>query len=661
MCRACVRYESLNPQVAEVSTDGLVRPRGNGQAEIVIRDGPNTARVAVEVEDFANTRPVGFRTEIVPIFSKYGCNAGGCHGKATGQNGFKLSLLGFDPRFDYEALVFEARGRRVFPTDPARSLLLAKPTAAIPHGGGRKFEPGSPEYRTIERWVRTGMPYELANEPVLESLTVSPAQRVLGPETQQQLRTIAHYSNGSDIDVTRLAQYQSNAADLATADEQGKVKTLDGVGEAAVMVRFGGLVSVARVTIPRAGEPVAWDEPASSNLIDPHIFRKLRELNIPPSAPCTDAEFARRASLDICGILPKPEDVAAFETDPDPDKRAKWVDRLLSRPEYADYFAMKWSAILRNQRGRFGNINEPITFAFHGWVRQALAENRPYDQFAADLIAARGDPGQNPAVAWYRSREFNNVNTEKMVEDTAQLFLGMRIQCAKCHHHPFEKWSQDDYYGFSSFFSRIGRKNSDDAFTPRIYTLPSGQATHPGNGNSYAPKALDGPEFAKLGPRDDPRDKLVEWLRQPENPFFARALVNRYWKHFFGRGLVEPEDDMRVSNPPANPELLDALADDFVKSGYDLKHLVRVIATSAGLWPVQPAATRKRPRPPELRPILRPPPAGGSHARRHRQTDRLSRAFQRPSPRIPSHPAPRRVLQLPLPRSLRPPRTRKRL
>lgn len=573
-------YTSLNPQVAEVSPDGLVRPRGDGQTEVIIRDGETEAKVSVEVRDFANIRPVGFRTQVMPIFTRYGCNSGGCHGKAAGQNGFKLSLLGFDPRADYEALVFEARGRRVFPGDPPQSLLLKKPTASVPHGGGRRFEPGSPEYRTIERWVRSGMPFEVKDEPVLESLSVSPSKRVLGPETTQQLRAVALYSDGSEVDVTRLAQYQSNAPDLATADDLGKVKTLDAVGEAAVMVRFGGLVSVARVTIPRVGEPVAWTEPSSENLIDPLVFRKLRELNIPLSPPCTDAEFARRSSLDICGILPDPDDVVEFETDTDPQKRAKWVDRLLARPEYADYFAMKWSAILRNQRGRFGNVNEPVTFAFHGWVRQAVSENRPYDQFASQLVAAKGDPAHNPAVAWYRSRNFNNENTEKIVEDTAQLFLGMRIQCARCHHHPFEKWSQDDYYGFSSFFARIGRKNSDDPFTPRIFTLPEGRATLPGKGTSYAPKALDGPEFPDLGPRDDPRDKLAEWLRQPDNPFFARALVNRYWKHFFGRGLVEPEDDIRVSNPPTNPALLDALADDFIHSGYDLKHLVRLIATS---------------------------------------------------------------------------------
>ncbi len=575
-----VRYESRDPAVAVVEASGLVRPRGDGSTEVLIQDGDRTATVRVEVTDFANTRPIDFASEVVPIFSKYGCNSGSCHGKAVGQNGFRLSLLGFDPKFDYEALVREGRGRRTFPASPGKSLLLRKPTATIPHGGGRKFVVGSPEYHTIARWIRQGMPFESGQAPRLTEIRVSPSRRRMTEQAEQQLRVTAHYSNGHEVDVTRLAQYQSNAADLASVDEQGVVSTLDGVGEAAIMVRFGGQVTVARATIPRTGEPLAWDEPKSDNLIDPFVFQKLRDLNLPPSPACTDAEFARRTSLDLCGILPSPEEVAAFEADTNPDKRARWVDRLLERPEYADYFAMKWSAILRNQRGNFGNFTQSTTFAFHAWIRESLAENLPYDRFASALIAAKGDPSFNPAATWYRPRDLNQNNDDALVEDTAQLFLGMRIQCARCHHHPFEKWSQDDYYGFASFFSRIGRKPGNDPFSPRVFVLPTGLAKHPTKGIEYAPKALDGPEFKNLGPRDDPREALAQWLGQPDNPFFAKALVNRYWKHFFGRGLIEPEDDMRVSNPATNPELLDALSADFVRSGYDLKHLVRLIATS---------------------------------------------------------------------------------
>ena len=579
-------YSTDDPKVAEVGPDGLIRPRGDGRTVVRVKADGQEATVAVVVEDFADTRPVSFATEVVPIFSKHGCNAGGCHGKAIGQNGFKMSLLGFDPAFDHDALVREGRGRRVFPAAPEASLLLRKATATIPHGGGRKFAVGSPEYRTIRRWIAQGMPFEADKAPKITGLVVSPDRRTLGRKAEQQLRVEARYADGRVVDVTRLAQFTSNSADLATVDSQGLVKTLENVGEAAIMVRYGGQVTVARGLIPlgRADAP-SWEAPASTNLVDRFVFRKVRELGLVPSAECSDAEFARRVTLDICGVLPTPVEVARLEADPDPDKRAKFVDRLLERPEYSDYFAMKWSAILRNQgKPVLFLLNNPGTsFAFHGWVREAIAENRPYDRIATELIAAKGDPATNPAVSWYRTRDFmadEQKQLKDQVDDTAQLFLGMRIGCAQCHHHPFEKWSQDDYYGFASFFARVGKKPSDDQTTSRIFVKPTGQAVHPLTGKMYDPKALDGPEFAKLGPRDDPREALATWLRSPENPFFAKALVNRYWKHFLGRGLVEPEDDMRVSNPPTNPELLDALAADFIASGYDLKHLVRLITTS---------------------------------------------------------------------------------
>ena len=576
-------YTARDPSVAEVDAQGRVQARGPGRTTISVGLEGQRAEVAVEVVDFEDARPVGFTSQIVPILSRFGCNAGGCHGKATGQNGFRLSLLGFDPKFDYEALVREARGRRVSPEAPERSLLLKKTTAAIPHGGGRRLDPDSPEYRAIVRWIRGGLPFDLKDEPRLESIRVTPDQRTITALSSQQLRVSARYSDGSEIDVTRLAQYQSNVSDLASVSPQGRVRALENVGEAAIMVRFGGEVAVARIAIPRPGAILAWNEEPSDNPIDPLVNARLRALNLPPSAQCGDAEFARRSSLDIRGTLPSPAEVAALESDSTPDKRERWIATLLDSPEYADYFALKWSAILKNARGPqiFGGDNtKATTFAFHAWVRQAIAENRPYDQFAASLVSAKGDPITNPAVAWYRTRDFNNQNSEAVVEDTAQLFLGMRIQCAKCHHHPFERWSQDDYYGFSSFFSRLGRKPSDDPFTPRLYVLPSGKASHPNTGAEYEPKALGGPRFEHLGPRDDPRDQLATWLAAPDNPYFAKAVANRYWKHFFGRGLVEPEDDMRVTNPPTNPELLDTLARELVTSGYDLKHLIQLIATS---------------------------------------------------------------------------------
>jgi hypothetical protein len=575
---ATAQYSVRDGRIARVEASGLVRPLADGSTEITVNYGSKQMTVRVAVSDYANARPISFTSEVVPIFSKMGCNAGACHGKQMGQNGFKLSLLGFDPKWDYDALVNEGRGRRVFPAAPASSLLLMKPSARLPHGGGRRFETGSPEYNTLLRWVTQGMAFGTGKEPKLVKVSVSPEKRLISRKSRQQLRVSAQYDDGSETDVTRLAQYQSNAIDLATVDPTGVVTTLDSVGEAAVMVRFGGLVTVARATIP-LGRPVAsWTPPAPRSLVDPLVFGKLKELGIPPSEACTDGEFVRRTSLAICGVLPRPDEVAAFENDNDLDKRSKWVGRLLERPEYADFFALKWSAILHNQRGVFAQFTLPSTFAFHRWIRQSLAENKPYDQFAAEILTAKGDPESHPPVAWYRQA---GRTQDEQVDDTAQLFLGMRIQCARCHHHPFEKWSQDDYYGFASFFSRVGRKAGTDPVNPRVYVLPTGLARNPTTSKDHAPKPLGGLELSHLGPYQDPRQELVNWLREPGNPFFSKALVNRYWKHFFGRGLVEPEDDMRVSNPPTNPELLDALANDFVKSGFNLKHLVRTIAASA--------------------------------------------------------------------------------
>jgi hypothetical protein len=570
-----VRFETSDARVVRIEPGGMVRPSGDGEARIIVRWEDREATARVVVEDFADRRLVSFAGEVVPILTKSGCNAGACHGKASGQNGFRLSLIGSDPTQDFESLVREDRGRRVFPSAPGSSLMLRKPTALVPHGGGRRFEPESAESRTIARWIAQGARFDPEAGPTLARLDISPARRRIGPRGRQQLRVIACFDDGSEADVTRLAQFQTNAPDLAVADDRGLVEARDGVGEAAIMARYGGRVAVARVVVPNGGEQPAWDDPRSTNRIDPLLFGKLRELGIPPSPACTDAEFARRSALDLCGILPDPADVVAFESDPDPDKRTRWVDRLLDRPEYADLFAMTWSAILRNTRS-LGDLSKPGTFAFHDWIRQAIAENMPYDRFVAALLTAQGDPAYNSPVVWYRHFK----TPEEQADDAAQLFLGLRIACARCHHHPADSWGQADYHGFAALFARVGRKPGDDPVTPRIFVLPEGLATDPLTGISFPPRVLGGSALIDLGPRDDPRRRLADWLREPGNPYFARAVVNRYWKHFFGRGLVEPEDDLRASNPSSIPELLDALADDFVAHGYDLKRLVRTIATS---------------------------------------------------------------------------------
>jgi hypothetical protein len=531
----------------------------------------------VTVEDTAGRAPIAFAAEVVPILTKLGCNSGTCHGKASGQNGFRLSLLGFDPALDHDSLTRDARGRRIFPAAPEASLMLLKPTATVAHGGGRRLAPGTAEYETIVRWIRQGATFHPDAEPRLEAIEARPAQLVLSAGQTQQLRVVARYRDGTRIDVTRWALFASNLPDLASVDESGRVRALDGVGEVPIVARFGGQVAVARLLVPGPGPARGWEAPPSDNLIDRFAFDKLRTLNLIPAATCTDAEFARRSALDICGVLPAPRDVAALESSARPDKRVRWVERLLDRPEYADLFAMKWAAILRNQR-RFGTLSQPGTFAFYEWIRQALAENMPYDRFVAAIVAARGDVRFHPPVVWYRQVK----SLEEQVDDTAQLFLGVRLQCARCHHHPSERWGPDDYYGFAALFSRIGRKPGPDLdpITPSLYVLHEGLAENPETHRRYEPRLLGGEVLKNLGPGDDPRLALVDWMRDPRNPYFAPALVNRYWKHFFGRGLVEPEDDLRVSNPPTHPELLRALADDFVEHGFDLKQLVRTIATS---------------------------------------------------------------------------------
>jgi hypothetical protein len=570
-------YESLDPGVVGVDSRGVARPLADGATEIVVRVGSRRSVIQVQVVESATGRPVAFESDVVPIFTRLGCNGGGCHGKLAGQNGFRLSLLGFDPTLDHETLVKEARGRRVFPAAPASSLLLAKATNTLPHGGGRKLAIDSTEYRVIARWIAQGARPPEGRGKLPTRIEARPDRTKLAPGCGQQLRVVAHYPDGSQADVTQLAQFQTNAADLATVDERGHILAGQGVGEAAIMARFNGLVAVARATLARrpvAGEPTV-DVPPARNFIDPLVMGKLRSLGLAPSPDCTDAEFARRSSLDLCGVLPKPSEVAAFEAETRPDKRERWVDRQIERPEYADLFAMKWSAILKN-KSPFGPRSQPATFAFHAWIRQAMAENMPYDRFVAAIVAAKGDALVNPPVVWYRG-----VSTiESQADDTAQLFLGLRIQCARCHHHPFERWGQDDYYGFASIFARIDRKPGSDPFTPRLFVKPKGLATHPTTKQELPAKPLGGLAWPNPTASRDPRQDLAEWMGRPDNPFFARALVNRYWKHFLGRGLVEPEDDMRATNPATNPELLDALADDFVAHGFDLKRLVRLIATS---------------------------------------------------------------------------------
>ncbi|MEW6302082.1 MAG: DUF1549 domain-containing protein [Verrucomicrobiota bacterium] len=568
-----VTYKVSPARVVAVNQDGVVTPLGNGSATITARSPDGlSASIEVSVERFDEVVPINFANQIVPIFTKTGCNGGGCHGKSSGQNGFKLSLLGFEPTEDYEHLVREARGRRIFTASPENSLLLLKGTAEMPHGGGKRLEKDSPDYQLLVRWISQGMPYGRTNDPTVARIEVQPKERVLERDGEQQLVVLAHYTDGSVEDVTASALYEPNDKNLAKTDERGHVLVFQQPGDVAVMVRYQAKVATFRATIP-LGAPVE-NLPAPRNYIDELVFKKLKAVGMPPSPGCDDETFIRRVTLDITGRLSTPEETQRFLADKDAAKRDKFIDALLGSTDYAENFANKWSALLRNKRG--AGTHTRGTYAFHGWIRDSLHANKPYDQFTREILAASGEMGDHPPVAWYR--QVNNMTSQ--LEDTAQLFLGTRLQCAQCHHHPFERWSQADYYSFAAFFSRVGKRRGDQPGEEVVFhQRGTASATNKKNGQPVKPAGLGAPPL-DLPAENDPRQALVDWMAGSNNPFFAKSLVNRYWKHFFGRALVEPEDDMRETNPATNPELLDALAADFANSGYDLKKLVRTIAQS---------------------------------------------------------------------------------
>jgi hypothetical protein len=568
-----VAYSVAPAGIVQVDKNGVVSPKADGQATITARtkDGASST-LSVEVKDFGSVTPINFPNQIVPIFTKAGCNAGGCHGKASGQNGFRLSLLGFEPTEDYEHLVKEARGRRLFPSAPENSLLLLKSVGALPHGGGKRLEPDSNDYSLLVRWIKQGMPYGKPTDPTVARIEVLPKERTMSFDGEQQLVVLAHYTDGSTEDVTRSALYEPNDKEMARTEESGKVQLFNQPGDVAVMVRYQAKVAVFRATIP-LGAPVA-SLPAPRSFIDELVFKKLKTIGMPPSENCDDATFLRRASIDIAGRLPSPEETGRFLEDQSADKRDRWIDALADSSDYADYFASKWSALLRNKRGAPTHVRG--TYAFHAWIRDSLLSNKPYDQFVREVVAASGEIGQNPAVAWYRQVKDMTVQ----LEDTAQLFLGTRLQCAQCHHHPFERWSQQDYYSFAAFFSQVGRKagarpGEEIIFHKRGQPIATNKKTK----QAVIPAGLGAKPF-ELTPDEDPRQALADWMANKDNPYFARSLANRYWKHFFGRALVEPEDDIRETNPATNSELLEALAKHFMESGFDLKDLVRTICRS---------------------------------------------------------------------------------
>jgi hypothetical protein len=564
-------WVSLDPEIAVISPKGRVLPKSNGTATIVARKGSVEVSTKVKVERLEQPSPVSFRRDVIPAFSQAGCNMGACHGTPTGKGGFKLSLRGYLPDQDYATLSREAGGRRINPLAPETSMILRKPLGELPHEGGLRLARSSKTYEYLHDWIKEGAKDD-PGAPGAVKLDILPGSRVLNaPARSQQVVVLLTLADGSVRDVTPICYYNSSNPEVADVDVDGHV-TFKSRGEVAVIAHYLNLVANVRLThlVEVPGFKLA--EVPQDNVVDRAVFAKLNRMRISPSEACTDQEFIRRVYLDLIGILPTPEEVRAFLSDPAPDRRARAVERLLVRPEYYDFWTLKFADILR-ANGRL--IQPKGAYVFNRWIRANLERNTPIDQFVRDLLTADGSTFRNPAANYYRiSRD-----PENSVETTAQLFLGVRIQCAKCHNHPFERWTQDDYYGFAAFFSQVGRKRGNLPDEEVVYGTGSGDVRQPRTGQLMKPKALGGPvlEDPKAADR---RVRLAAWLTSPDNPFFAKSLVNRVWYHLLGRGIVEPVDDFRDSNPASNDELLDGLTAEFVKGGFDLKALVRTILTS---------------------------------------------------------------------------------
>jgi hypothetical protein len=531
-------------------------------------------------------RPLNFENDIIPILTRHGCNTSGCHGKAEGQNGFKLSVFGFDPKADHFAITAEARGRRVFPAAPERSLLLLKADGGLPHGGGIRLTPDRPEHAVLRRWIAAGAPIGSTSDPRIIAIRLHPQQAQLAMGSKQPLSVTATFSDGYEKDVTELATYQSNNEGLARVDDHGIVTIGIAPGDVAVMASYLGSVDVFRALIPAeeklAERNAANDHPAQAsasatsyaNLVDRLVDGKLRQLKLRPSSPADDATFLRRVYVDVIGTLPTSDEARKFLSDPDPDRRAKLVEALFDRPEYGDYWGLKWSDVLRVDRLQLGRKN---AYLYYRWVRDSFAQNKPLDRFAAELLTAEGPIQKSPAALFYKVVS----DPKQMASTLSQSLLGVRIDCAQCHHHPYDRWGQDDYYAMQAFFNEVAFKPSPQGEV--LVRTGTGKSIHPRTQKEVAPRALGEPtdeSHQATTSGDGLRRELARWVTDKQNPYFARNMANRIWAHFMGRGLVEPVDDMRLTNPPTNPELLDALANYLIENGYDQQALIRLITSS---------------------------------------------------------------------------------
>lgn len=562
---------AAGPQVA-IDADGYVTPVAVGSSEVVVAASGHEVRVPVEVQN-VDAKSVDYVRDFLPNLGKYGCNQGTCHGAQQGRKGFKLSLRGYDPLYDYRALVDDVSGRRFNRAQPSESLMLLKPTQGVPHEGGFLFDENSRPYKTIAQWIAEGCKFSETPRPT--KLELFPATLMLEKRgEQQQVLVIAHYPDGTTRDVTREALFEASNFEVATVTKSGLIQAVRR-GETAVLVRYEGVYGNLDVAVLGNREGFAWAPAPEHNFIDQHVNHKLEHMKALPSAICTDAEFLRRVSLDLIGLPASVAETRAFLEDPRESrvKREARIDDLLNTSEYVDHWTLKWSDLLLSNR-KF--IKEPGVWAFRNWIRQSLAENKPYDEFVFELMTASGNSQENPAANYYRiAREPREV-----MENMTQVFLGTRFVCAQCHDHPFEKWTQTQYFELSSYFGGVGRRGAGTE-AEVVYDLRNpATVMHGGTGQpapAKFPFAVSGYEAA---PSDVPRLQLAKWLISSENPYFAKSLTNRYWSYLMGRGIIDPVDDIRLSNPPSNPALLSALTADFVAHKFDLKHLLKTITSS---------------------------------------------------------------------------------
>ncbi len=566
-----VQWNVANADLVELG-EGLVRPKADGETKVNVAMGDFLVEVPVKVASATSNPPVSFTNDVMPVFSRSGCNAGSCHGAARGKDGFRLSLYGFDPQGDYHRLTREMLGRRINLSVPSECLLMTKATGEVPHSGGELFKPGSEYYNTVMNWLEAGASFDSGPVPAVTSIELFPKSAVLnGPDASQQLTVRAYYADGTDRDVTSLAYFSTSNDNSAIVGQDGAV-TAKNRGEAFVMARFDTHTVGADVIVLPKDLKFSWSETPENNYIDTLIHDKLKKLRIQPSGLCSDEEFIRRVSLDICGIVPTPEQVAAFVADETPNKRSVYIDQMLDRKEFVEMWVMKWSELLQVRSSQ--QVSYKSALLYYDWLKERISNNVPVNEMVRELLGAQGGTFSVPSTNYYQNEQDNL----KVAENVAQVFLGMRIQCAQCHNHPFDRWTMDDYYGFAAFFSQIGRKRGEDPRETIVFNRGGGDIRHPVTNQVVAPKFLGGEAPDTNG--QDRRKVVADWIASPENPYFSKNLSNIVWAHFFGRGIVNEVDDVRVSNPPVNPQLLDALGQKFAEYNYDFKKLVRDICNS---------------------------------------------------------------------------------